>query len=180
MAEEPQLVTDLEQVKENARHFSTIKNKPETSLFNDLTGHSNWYYFRDLGVFAPNKFIGVVNATVEGYADNPRAGEPHRASFHGTDTKTQLQQWFKAIDPEKASSASARWLAALKGYMQELGKPLNKKMYGGKGRIHILKDEYDELCNERRPNVWMVRGNGGEMDSEFPRRQICGIRPKPK
>ncbi len=110
-------VKNLEQIKENARRFSTIKDKPETALFKGLAGHYNWYYFRDLGVFAPNKFIGMVNATVDGYA----------GKFHGGDTKDQLQQWFKAIDPEKASNAFDRWRAALESYMQKLGKPLNKK-----------------------------------------------------
>lgn len=166
MAGEPQLVTDLEQVKENARRFSTIKDTPETTLFKDLTRVSNWYYFRDLGVFAPNKFIGVVNATVEGYAGN---------SFHGTSTKNELQQWFKEIDPEKASSTFARWRAALERYMQGLGKPLNKSMYSGDGCIHILKDEYDELCNERKPNVWMVRSNGGEWTPDFLEGKYVGF-----
>ncbi len=166
MAGEPQLVTNLEQVKENARRFSTIKDTPETTLFKDLTRVSNWYYFRDLGVFAPNKFIGVVNATVEGYAGN---------SFHGTSTKNELQQWFKEIDPEKASSTFARWLAALERYMQGLGKPLNKSMYGGDGCIHILKGDYDELCNERKPNVWMVRSNGGEWTADFLEGKYVGF-----
>lgn len=161
-------VENLEQVKENARRFSTIKDKPETTLFNGLARHSNWYYFRDLGVFAPNKFIGMVNTTVEGYAGK---------SFHGGDTKDQLQQWFKAIDPEKAPTASIRWLAALVGYIEELGKPLNplNKSVRRNGRIHILEDEYDELCNERKPNVWMVPSNGGEWTPDFLNGKYVGF-----
>ena len=157
MENEPKLVESLEQVKENAHRFSKIKDAPETSAYRDLSRFYHWYYFRNLGVFAPSKFIGVIDSTVESYA----------GAISGGDTEKRLQQWFRTIEPEDAPKASSRWLRVLEDYMQELGKSLNQSMNTGRGRIHVLKDEYDELCNEREPRVWMVRSNSGEWTPDF-------------
>ena len=158
MDDEPKLVTSLEQVRQNADRFSKIKDARETTPHIPIPTFSNWYYFKDMGVFAPSKFIGVVDITADNY----------QSHFHGSTTKGPLKDWFQEVDRGKNPEAYKRWLSALERYVQDrIGSNLSQKMYGKRGRIHMLKDEYDELCSVRRPNVWMTRSNGGEWASHF-------------
>lgn len=131
-----ELVTTIEQVNENAERWSKINDARDSEAYNRISMFSHWYYFRDLGLFAPSKFLGVADMTLEGY----------RGQLHGHETVEQLAQWFEAIDP--TTKAFARWLPVLRDYViEELGwiKPLNKKMEGGSGRIHVLREDYEEL-----------------------------------
>ena len=136
MDDAPQLVTTIEQVKENADRWSKINDAHESLAYERLSDFRHWYYFRDLGLFAPSKFLGVLDTTVENY----------EGAHDGRQTTERLAQWFKAIDP--TTKAFDRWLPVLEGYLQKLGKSLNASVDGGSGRIHILKEEYEELCNE--------------------------------
>jgi len=152
MTGEPQLVQSLEQVKENASRFEKIKDMRGVDAYDKLSQFTHWYYFRDMGMFAPSKFIGYVGTTVEDY----------EGGGDGRKTETQLKQWFSAIDPVKEPEASARWLSALERYVQGLGKDRKSS-----SRVHILKEEFAELCQKTEPNVWMVRAMSGEWTPVF-------------
>lgn len=152
MAGEPHLVQNLEQVNENASRFEKIKDKRDVDAYDKLSQFTHWYYFRDLGVFAPSKFIGYVGTTIEDY----------EGGGDGRKTETQLKQWFSAIDPVKDPEASARWLSALERYVQGLGKDRKSS-----SRVHILREEFAELCQKTKPNVWMVRAMSGEWTPAF-------------
>ena len=162
-----ELVTTIEQVNENAERWSKINDARDSEAYNRISMFSHWYYFRDLGLFAPSKFLGVADMTLEGY----------RGQLHGHETVEQLAQWFEAIDP--TTKAFARWLPVLRDYViEELGwiKPLNKKMEGGSGRIHVLREDYEELCDEQEPSIWMVRSNRGAWTQDFLDRGYVGYR----
>ena len=152
MSGEPHLVQNLEQVNENASRFEKIKDMRDVDAYDKLSQFTHWYYFRDLGVFAPSKFIGYVGTTVEDY----------EGGGDGRKTETQLKQWFSAIDPVKDPEASARWLSALERYVQGLGKDRKSS-----SRVHILREEFAELCQKTKPNVWMVRAMSGEWTPAF-------------
>ena len=168
MARELELVTNLEQVKENAVRFSKkIKNAGGTYVYRQLGRFIHWYYFKDLGVLAPSKFIGYVGTTVKNYKGG---GQSER---HGSLTEPVLREWFREIDPENGAEASHRWQLVLNNYLQGLGKKRRKD-----SRVHILKDEFDELCGERRPNVWMVRGMSGRWTPDFLEHGYVGFHLK--
>ena len=160
MAGEPQLVQNLEQVKENASRFEKIKDMRDVDAYDKLSQFTHWYYFRDMGVFAPSKFIGYVGTTVEDY----------EGGGDGRKTETQLKQWFSVIDPVKEPEASARWLSALDRYVQGIGKDRKKS-----SRVHVLQEEFAELCQKTEPNVWMVRAMSGEWTPAFLEHGYCGI-----
>lgn len=160
MAQELKLVVNLRQVEENAERFSKVKDVPEAPVYGRLSQFADWYYFRSLGVFAPNKFIGYADTTVENYKGCGQGGK----------TKEQLKQWFMEVDPKESPAAFDRWRPVLEGYVEELGGTLNAS-----GRIHVLKEDHDELCREERSNVWMVRARGGEWASAFLQRCYVGF-----
>lgn len=157
-----ELVENLKQVTDNARRFQEIVDgKGTKEMYGALGYFSHWYYFRDMGVFAPSKFIGYRGTTVSNYEGG------HGSAAHGGKTKNELKKWFKAIEPEEHHNAVHRWLRVAGSYVQGLGirTPTGKVIgLNGKvnesptstGRIHILEEEFDELCHERTPNVWMM------------------------
>ena len=152
------VVRFMEQVKANADRFEKIKDVRETPVDHLVGTTTNWYYFRGLRCFAPNKFIGFVETTVENYDNGKRGG--------GTTSKRALGQWFKEVEGQ----ASSRWLSALERYVQRLGKAVS-----GGSRVHVLEEEYAELCQEREPNVWMVRAKGGEWARYFIQQGYVGF-----
>ena len=155
MARELELVTNLEQVKENAERFAKIKDARETDAYHQLSKFKHWYYFRDIG-FAPSKFIGYIDTTAEDY----KGGKSER---HGsTYTRNKLKELgFREIDD--GTMAFNRWLAVLKDFVRGMGKELRKVV-----SIHVLDgNEFDELCQERRSNVWMVRALSGRWATHF-------------
>ena len=152
------VVRFMEQVKANADRFEKIKDVRETPVDHLVGKTTNWYYFRDLRCFAPNKFIGFVETTVENYDNGKRGG--------GTTSKRALGQWFKEVEGQ----ASSRWLSALERYVQRLGKAVS-----GGSRVYVLEEEYAELCQEREPNVWMVRAKGGEWAKYFIQQGYVGF-----
>ena len=164
MARELELVTKLEQVKENAVRFAEIKDMRETDAYHQLSRFKHWYYFRDLGVFAPSKFIGYVDTTVEDYKGGIESER------HGTYTKDKLNELgFREIDPR--TMAFNRWLPVLRGFVRGMGKELRKVV-----RIHILDgNEFDELCQEQPSNVWMVRALSGKWATHFLERGYVGF-----
>ena len=151
------LVESLEQVVHNASRFVQIGNTRESHTYRYLNNFHHWYYFRSLGIFAPADFIGYVDTTVENYDPNGR---------NGSLVREKLENWFRKIDPEEHAEAFRRWLNALSRYVEGLEKQINRNTENGNG-IHILTEEFDELCHEMRPHVWMVRGLGGEWASDF-------------
>ena len=160
MAQELKLVVNLKQVEENAERFSKVKDMPETPVYGRLSYFTDWYYFRSSGAFAPNKFIGYVDTTVEDYRGRGKGGK----------TKEQLKQWFMEVDPKENPAAFERWQQLLERYIGKLGGTLNASR-----RIHVLRKDHDELRREERPNVWMVRAKSGEWATAFFQHRYVGI-----
>ena len=158
-----------EQVMENATRFTQgadAKGKEMNERLS-LTGFSHWYYFRRRGGFAPQKFIAHVGTTVENY-NTYRQGNMGKA----------LGNWFTKIDRKGQKVAFRRWKAALEEYAEdkfgiEINAGIDDPIYGG---IYIFKDEFEELCREQKPNVWMVRASGGERALAFIENEYVGIR----
>ena len=158
-------VENLEQVVENATNFVQNRHEMETTTLNSFY---NWYYFRDLKGFAPNKFIGFVGTTVENYTSEVG---------NGGDAKEALsERGFRKIDPEERPLAYRRWLDALKKHLTEIEGKIHGKLRGKHGGIFVLEGEFEELCCEREPRVWMVRASGGKMAPTFIENEYIGIR----
>ena len=159
------LVENLEQVVENATRFVQVGDTRESNTYTQLGRFYQWYYFRDLSKFAPGNFIGYVDTTVENYNGEDR---------DDSNARNKLDSWFKKIDPEEHTGAFRRWLRALDQYVTGLEKQIHERTRNGDG-IHILESEFAELCHEREPSVWMIRGLGGEWASDFLERGYVGF-----
>ena len=130
----PNIVTDKAQVVENAKNFNKLTTRAEDSyvyqerVFNSF---KHWYYFEESDIFAPSKFIGYQNTTVENY----RRGEGR----HGSKTETVLKKWFEVLEREPEPSRYDELSKKLRKYVSSLDRNL-KDGY----KIHIEKREEGE------------------------------------
>ena len=150
------LVENLEQVVKNATNFVQNRREMQTRTLNSFY---NWYYFTILKGFAPNKFIGFVDTTVENYSGD---------GIHGGPAKKALSHCgFKKIDPKEHPQAYSRWRDALKKYLTQIGAKIHGKLDDKDGGIFISEDEFEVLCREKKPHVWMVRASAGTRATDF-------------
>ncbi|GMT42196.1 MAG: hypothetical protein IEMM0002_0607 [bacterium] len=90
----------------------------------------HWYYFSNLDVFAPSKFIGYKNTTIDNYIGKGK----------GTYTQHTLSKWFTKVEPTFPEYGRLR--KRLEAYAGSLGKSVGKKTFEGTGGIYLLSEEY--------------------------------------
>lgn len=125
-----ELIESINEAAQNAEEFNRIKRDSESVAFRRFSQFFHWYYFSNLDIFAPSKFIGYKNTTIDNYI-----GEGT-----GTDTQRVLSKWFTKVD--SSSSEYVQLRKRLKAYGRSLGKSIGKKTFEGTGGIYLLSEEY--------------------------------------
>lgn len=123
-------VESINEAQVNAQAFSGI-GEAVTSVANEnFNRFFHWYYFPDLDLFAPSKFIGYKNTNLENYKGNGT----------GTETQRVLSQWFSKVrsGTKKHEELSRKLIS----FAEIVGKSISKKTFEGAGGIYILSDEY--------------------------------------
>ena len=128
------LVTEYGQVQENAQAFSNIGDCRDTTAYDRFAHFQHWYYFPyiERGIFAPSKFIGYQNTTLEDY----------EGSGTGTDTEHVLNQWFRKC--ERGSQEYEEVIERLNRFAASIERNVNTKVANGTGGIHVLGYLYPE------------------------------------
>ena len=154
----PNLVEDKAQLIENARNFNELTPSSDSFAYKVLNSFKHWYYFEESDIFAPSKFIGYENTTVENY----RRGEGR----DGRETEKVLQEWFKPL--EQDSQRFEELSTKLYKYVNNLNRQV-KKGYC----IHIEKSGPVETraVVQRLKKFGETRGGSdwSELDSETNR-----------
>ena len=154
----PKLVEDKAQLVENACNFNELTVSSDSFAYKVFNSFKHWYYFEESDIFAPSKFIGYKNTTVENY----RRGEGR----DGRETEKKLQEWFKPL--EQDSPRFNELSTKLHQYVNNLNRQV-KKGYC----IHIEKsvpmetraivERLKEFGDNRDGSEW------SELDSETKR-----------
>jgi predicted HNH restriction endonuclease len=122
MEKELQLVENLDEVKRNIIQFNNDVKENEQIRKRFLSHYKQWYYIKELDMFAPSKFIGYKNMNADIYNNKSVNGAD------GRKTELALRNWFvKKEVPDL--------LIELQQRMNQYGKI--KKT----SEIHILKGE---------------------------------------
>lgn len=119
------LVESTAEVIENAQEFSKVANG-NSIAYDRFSQFFHWYYFPELGLFAPSKFIGYKNTTVSNYAGKGNGGE----------TQAVLSKWFSKIDETSKEYKLAS--NELLKFSANIGKKLSAKVFNGTGGIYLL------------------------------------------
>lgn len=113
------LVDNYSQVVRNAKEFhNSIENE---SLIKKLSQFRHWYYIEEINGFAPSKFIGYRNITIEDYKEGTKRGQ---SSMDGRDTVRQLKQWFQPVNNEDFES----YYKKLEEFLSNYDKKPNKML----------------------------------------------------
>jgi len=120
------LVDKYDDVVKNAKEFhKSIENDIE--LIRKLSMFRHWYYIEEIDAFAPSKFIGFKDITIDDYKIGT---SPEQGYMDGRDTVKQLKQWFKLVD----NVESDIYYKKLVDYLSKYDKKPNKmlKLYNKK------------------------------------------------
>jgi 5-methylcytosine-specific restriction protein A len=125
-----ELIESINEAAQNAEEFNQIQMDSDSETLRRFSQFFHWYYFSNLDVFAPSKFIGYKNTTIDNYAGRGT----------GTDTQRVLSNWFTKVD--SLSSEYVQLSEKLKAYGRRLGKSIGKKTFEGTGGIYLLSERY--------------------------------------
>ena len=125
-----ELIESINEAVQNAEEFNRIAKNSDSEAFRRFSQFFHWYYFSNLDIFAPSKFVGYKNTTIENYVGDGT----------GTDTQRCLSKWFTKVHPTSSQYDQLR--AKLEAYGQSLGKSIGKKTFEGTGGIYLLSEEY--------------------------------------
>lgn len=161
------LVESTAEVIENVREFSNIV-KGDSIAYDHFSQFFHWYYFPELGLFAPSKFIGYKNTTVSNYVGKGNGGE----------TQAVLNKWFSKLD--RTSEEYTLASDALQVFSAKIGKKISAKVFNGTGGIYLLSSHvnlslYPDETNEpeyKEGKVKQVTVNAIERNPEARRKCI--------
>ncbi|MBB5174545.1 hypothetical protein [Texcoconibacillus texcoconensis] len=118
-----ELVTSYDQVVQNVQQFNAdLEN--ETDIVTQLTQFTHWYYFPELDMYGPSKFIGYQNMNTSRYARGK--------GKTGVHTEEQLKQWFEKLPKESEQAQNL---------LDDLSNRLSvyEKRVRSNAQIHIRK-----------------------------------------
>ncbi|BBE11042.1 hypothetical protein HH1059_11150 [Halorhodospira halochloris] len=112
-----ELVRSITQVVRNAEEFSRLDAQSASVALERFSQFFHWYYFSHIDTFAPSKFIGYADTTLEDYS-----GEGT-----GTDTQACLAKWFRKVEPgdEQYDELAKK----LRSYASKLGKSISRRTF---------------------------------------------------
>lgn len=113
------LVKTYEDVVINVKEFHDNINNAE-ELIKKLSQFRHWYYIEELEKFAPSKFIGYQNITVEEYVVGTST---EKGYMDGRDTVPRLKKWFEVIPDEEIEV----YYKKLEAFLIQCDKRPNKK-----------------------------------------------------
>ena len=113
----------------NFKSFQEIDKKKPSQVLKKIKSFFHWYYLPEEELFAPSKFLGYKDATIDDYD----------SSGHGGKTQQVLQKYFNKLDKESEEFKRLyRELSQI--HKNNFGKDLNTKVFNGTGGIYIPKN----------------------------------------
>lgn len=122
-------VQSWEDILENFKSFQDIDKKDPSQVLKYYSSFFHWYYYPEKQLFAPSKFLGYKDSTIETYDSSGSGGE----------TQTVLAKYFRKLDKK-----SEEFISLHKELSQisknNFGKDLNDKVINGTGGIYVPKN----------------------------------------
>lgn len=126
---EKEPINSWDDIVQNFKSFQEIDKKEPSQVLKKIKSFFHWYYLPEEELFAPSKFLGYKNATIQEYD----------SSGHGGQTQQVLQEYFQKLDKE--SEEFKRLYSELSQiHKNNFGKDLNTKVLNGTGGIYIPKN----------------------------------------
>lgn len=130
-----EIVKEWEEILKNFKEFDKLEQSSTSTLLKTYSQFFHWYYLPDHDIFAPSKFLGYKDRTIETYDSNGTGGETQKA----------LSKYFKKLpkDSEEFKRLYERLRQVSKNHY---GKELSSQIFDGKGGIYIpIKQSTNEF-----------------------------------
>ena len=127
------LVQTYDQVRENAKEFSRVGEREDSIAYQRFANFQHWYYFSDIdeGVFAPSKFIGYQDTTLDNYIGTGNGGA----------TEQKLNLWFSKCDHESTEFTALE--KRLNNFAETINRRVNARVGNGDGGVHLPTQAMD-------------------------------------
>lgn len=146
------LIQTFDEADENALRFQYVSDHPNSTAFKNLSKYYHWYYFPQHGAFAPSKFIGYANTSIEKYASKGTGTDTTRALHNHFNKLTRPSQYFDNLLEELAS-----WL-------QGMGFNVSEKTINGTGGIYVPKASLPKFRHVSNSEVTNNFAEGARVD----------------
>jgi hypothetical protein len=129
-----ELIENITDIKSNALEYKRITDKKDNvPVIERFSLFSYWYYFVDLDLFVPNKFLGYKNSASEKYDASQGNGQ------NGGKAREALVPFFDEVpEGEKFNKLKAK----LQKFAEKQGQKLRKEIF-----ILELKDQYRNMLS---------------------------------
>ena len=112
------LVENYEDIIQNYKEFH---NNIDEEIIRKLSFFRHWYYLEEMDLFAPSKFIGYKDMTVEGYKIGTN---PEHGYMDGRETVPKMKRWFRLVTDEEFDV----YYEKLEDFLSQYDKKPNKKL----------------------------------------------------
>ncbi|MEX2308650.1 MAG: HNH endonuclease [Pirellulales bacterium] len=123
-------IESLDEAVLNAAEFNRLSVGTNSEALRRFSQFFHWYYFPNLDTFAPSKFIGYKNTTIDNYL----------GKGHGGETQRVLSNWFRKVEPGTREYNQLR--EKLELCARRLGKAIGRRTFEGSGGIYVLNDDF--------------------------------------
>ncbi|WP_105171234.1 HNH endonuclease [Pseudoalteromonas sp. T1lg24] len=141
--EKLELINSFEEAFENAQIFSKVGEFKDSQAFKTLGQFYHWYYFPEIDVFAPRKFIRYKRQTVQEYDGRGLGGDS---------SASNLASFFRIVDEDSKEFKLLK--TKLDAFLNGLGKTASVK----KGGIYVPFDCDTNDINEVDSNTVYKEG----------------------
>lgn len=129
--EKKETVGCWEDIVLNFKSYQDIDKKEPSQVLKYYGFFFHWYYLPEHGIFAPSKFLGYKDSTIQNYDSSGTGGE----------TQKVLEKYFIKLD--KNSEEFKRLYNELSQISKNnFKKYLNGKVLSGTGGIYVPKNDY--------------------------------------
>lgn len=142
-----QTINNWQDIIDNLRQFAYVTKQDRTNTLNRFSSFYHWYYFPKEDAFAPSKFIGYKETTIENYSGHGSGGE----------TQIALAKYFDKLS--KDTNYFNTLYHKLNQLALSVGKTISAKTLTGTGGIYIPKKQYSQADTEYSQQLFDISTN---------------------
>ncbi|MBM7421061.1 MULTISPECIES: hypothetical protein [Chryseobacterium] len=119
-------IENWDEIVDNFIEFEKLKSTSQSKVLKTYSQFYHWYYWPENEMFAPSKFLGYKNRTIESYDSSGTGGV----------TQIALSKFFNKI-PKDSKEFNSLYNKLKQISKNNFGKDISSQIFEGKGGIYI-------------------------------------------
>lgn len=121
-----EMIENWDEIVDNFIEFEKLKSTSQSKVLKTYSQFYHWYYWPENEMFAPSKFLGYKNRTIESYDSSGTGGV----------TQIALSKFFNKI-PKDSKEFNSLYNKLKQISKNNFGKDISSQIFEGKGGIYI-------------------------------------------